>query len=53
MELFSPLSICIEWKSKSEECEKEIQKWKKRASTAAGSISKLNRQISLKVVLQN
>ncbi|RVX19078.1 Structural maintenance of chromosomes protein 1 [Vitis vinifera] len=40
--------IDLEWKSKSEECEKEIQKWKKRASTAAGSISKLNRQISLK-----
>lgn len=38
-----------EWKSKSEECDKEIQEWKKRASTATTSISKLNRQINSKV----
>lgn len=37
-----------EWKSKSEECEKDIQEWKKRASTATTSISKLNRQINSK-----
>ncbi|KAE8730632.1 Structural maintenance of chromosomes protein 1 [Hibiscus syriacus] len=37
-----------EWKSKSEECEKEIQKWKKQASEATTSISKLNRQINSK-----
>ncbi|XVF72004.1 hypothetical protein PTKIN_Ptkin12aG0086500 [Pterospermum kingtungense] len=32
------------WKSKSEECEKEIQEWKKETS-----ISKLNRQINSKI----
>ncbi|KAK8654205.1 hypothetical protein V6N13_128178 [Hibiscus sabdariffa] len=37
-----------QWKSKLEECEKEIQAWKKQASDAATSISKLNRQINSK-----
>ncbi|XP_065873232.1 structural maintenance of chromosomes protein 1 [Euphorbia lathyris] len=37
-----------EWKSKSEECEKEMLEWKKQASAAATSISKLNRQINSK-----
>ncbi|KAL5561912.1 hypothetical protein UlMin_031659, partial [Ulmus minor] len=37
-----------EWKSKSEECEKDMQEWKKRASAATTSISKLNRQINSK-----
>ncbi|XVE72930.1 hypothetical protein DITRI_Ditri11bG0077200 [Diplodiscus trichospermus] len=32
----------------SEECEKEIQEWKKQASAATTSISKLNRQINSK-----
>lgn len=41
--------ILVEWKSKSEECEKEIQEWKKQASAATTSISKLNRQINSKV----
>lgn len=40
----------VEWKSKSEDCEKEIQEWKKRASSATTSISKLNRLINSKVV---
>ena len=41
--------ILVEWKSKSEECAKEIQEWKKQASAATTSISKLNRQINSKV----
>ena len=35
----------------SEECEKDIQEWKKRASNATTSLSKLNRQINTKVVI--
>ncbi|KAL6968201.1 hypothetical protein U1Q18_034002 [Sarracenia purpurea var. burkii] len=37
-----------EWKSKSEECEKDIQEWKKKISNATTSISKLNRQLKSK-----
>ncbi|XP_027365094.1 structural maintenance of chromosomes protein 1 isoform X2 [Abrus precatorius] len=37
-----------EWKSKSEDCEKEIQDWKKKASAATTNISKLNRLINSK-----
>ncbi|KAJ1397833.1 Structural maintenance of chromosomes protein [Sesbania bispinosa] len=37
-----------EWKSKSEDCEKEIQEWKKKASAATTNISKLNRLINSK-----
>ncbi|KAE9612203.1 putative structural maintenance of chromosomes protein [Lupinus albus] len=37
-----------EWKSKSEDCEKEIQEWKKKASSATTSLSKLNRLINSK-----
>ncbi|OVA02394.1 RecF/RecN/SMC [Macleaya cordata] len=37
-----------EWKSKSDECEKSMQELKKRRSSIATSIGKLNRQINLK-----
>ncbi|KAI4301093.1 hypothetical protein L6164_034409 [Bauhinia variegata] len=37
-----------ELKSKSEDCEKDIQEWKKRASSATTSISKLTRQMNSK-----
>ena len=43
------LSTLEEWKSKSEDCEKEIQEWKKKASAATTNISKLNRLIHSKV----
>lgn len=43
--------VHIEWKTKLEECEKEIQDWKKRSSAAATSISKLKRQLNSKVSL--
>ncbi|KAK4795512.1 hypothetical protein SAY86_027838 [Trapa natans] len=39
-----------EWKVKSDECEKEMQEWKKQASGAITNISKLSRQINIKVV---
>ncbi|WJX18420.1 Structural maintenance of chromosomes protein 1, variant 2 [Trifolium repens] len=37
-----------EWKSKSDDCEKEIHEWKKRASTSTTILSKLNRGINSK-----
>lgn len=37
-----------EWKSESEDREKEIQEWKKKASAATTSLAKLNRLISSK-----
>ena len=43
------LFTLVEWKSKSEDCEKEIQDWKKKASTATSYISKLNHVIHSKV----
>ncbi|KAJ0051873.1 hypothetical protein Pint_01726 [Pistacia integerrima] len=46
--LFSSNPISTEWKSKLEECEKEIQEWEKQASAATTSLSKLNRQINSK-----
>lgn len=42
-------SLFAEWKSKSEECEKDVQEWKKKISAATTSISKHNRQIKSKV----
>ena len=36
------------WKTKLEECEKEMQDWKNQTSKATTSISKINRQISSK-----
>lgn len=42
------LSTLEEWKSKSEQCEKEIQEWKKKASAATTNISKLIRLINSK-----
>lgn len=47
--LLSSNPILTEWKSKLEECEKEIQEWEKQASAATTSLSKLNRQINSKV----
>ncbi|KAK9087404.1 hypothetical protein Syun_029798 [Stephania yunnanensis] len=38
----------LEWKSKSDECEKTIQELKKRRGGINANIGKLNRQISLK-----
>lgn len=49
MLIIFPILTLIEWKSKSEECEKEFQEWKKQASAATTTISKLNRQINSKV----
>lgn len=46
---FFRLDILIEWKSKAEECEKEIQEWEKQASAATTSLTKLNRQMNSKV----
>ncbi|CAI8602832.1 unnamed protein product [Vicia faba] len=37
-----------EWKSKSEDCEKDIQEWKKKTSAATTNLSKLNRLINSK-----
>lgn len=37
-----------EWKSKSEDCDKEIQEWKKHTSSATTSLTKINRQINSK-----
>eukprot|EP00257_Ricinus_communis_P022785 XP_015582611.1 structural maintenance of chromosomes protein 1 [Ricinus communis] len=37
-----------DWKSKAEECEKEMLEWRKQGSAATTSISKLNRQINSK-----
>jgi hypothetical protein len=42
-------SALVEWKSKSDDCEKEIHEWKKRASTSTTILSKLNRGINSKV----
>lgn len=39
----------VEWKSKSEDCEKEIQEWQKKASAATTNISKIIRLINSKV----
>jgi structural maintenance of chromosome 1 len=41
--------LLAECKQKSEEYEKEILDWKKQASQATTSITKLNRQIHSKV----
>ncbi|RAL47704.1 hypothetical protein DM860_012329 [Cuscuta australis] len=40
--------VVMEWKSKSEECEKEIQVLQKEISSATTSVSKLSRQIKSK-----
>ena len=48
----SSSSSSIEWKSKSEECEKEMQEWRKKISNATTSISKLTRQLKSKVSLK-
>ena len=36
------------WKTKLEECEKEMQDWKNQTSKATTSITKFNRQITSK-----
>lgn len=41
------------WRSKSEECEKQLQEWQKKISAETTSISKHNRQIKSKVFLIN
>lgn len=46
---FISLFFCVAWKSKSEDCEKDIQEWQKEISAATTNISKLNRQIKSKV----
>lgn len=43
------ISSFLEWKSKSEECERDIQEWKRKISAATTNISKHNRQIKSKV----
>lgn len=44
-----PISLFLGWKEKAEECDKDIQGWKKKISTATSNISKHNRQIKSKV----
>ncbi|KAF7120178.1 hypothetical protein RHSIM_Rhsim13G0035400 [Rhododendron simsii] len=38
----------LEWKSKSEECEKDIQEWRKKISIATTSLAKHSRQLKSK-----
>ena len=47
--IFSSVHTFVDWKTKLEECEKEMQEWKNQTSKATTSISKINRQISSKV----
>lgn len=42
-------AFSAEWKSKSEDCEKDVQEWQKKVSAATTNISKHNRQIKSKV----
>ncbi|KAL0437365.1 UNVERIFIED_CONTAM: Structural maintenance of chromosomes protein 1 [Sesamum radiatum] len=48
--VYIPLFL-LEWKSKAEECEKDIQAWKKKISAATSNITKHNRQIKSKETL--
>ena len=47
--IFSSVCTFLDWKTKLEECKKEMQDWKNQTSKATTSISKINRQISSKV----
>lgn len=44
-----PFLLFLGWNSKAEDCEKDIQGWKKKISAATSNISKHNRQIKSKV----